>query len=133
MTPGDERVLADYQHALAQLKSTREQVEAARESLLNVALDGYGSESINRLVLWHASADQLPAEYRVVHRTDEQGRQILGALRAEQRAHRLNQPLDSGHAAILAEIRRNYDVVEAKHLLDMHLQSINAVFGRYAQ
>jgi hypothetical protein len=123
--PTDETLQFEYTQALANLASLRSDLQEARDSLFTLATQQLTAECRDALLTWrNASMYAVPAEFRVLERTPEQWRFVEGALRAERRAERLQQPFEGEQVTMLAAMRADLDVIAADLRLNQHLANV---------
>jgi tetratricopeptide (TPR) repeat protein len=131
-TPDDTEVMQAYQNALAAYDNAAATLDQARDDLRGHAVDGMSQSAIDSLDIWlTTSGYNVAAAFRVDARSDEQWRAIESALRAEKRAERLNQPLDTNHADLLNQVRSEVAVITAKNDLTAHLATVTQAFDNF--
>lgn len=129
LAAGDAEAAQQLQEADAQLAQSALLIEELRAGILTYVLDGQPTARIERLQRIRASASySVPTEFRVVERTPQQWRELIRALRAEERALRLGETLSPQHAQLLATARAHSEVVQAAAQLATQLAAIETVF-----
>lgn len=130
--PDNEAFAAAYQTAAAQLDEAKAQVQSVTDDLLSTALQEVPAQHHNVLEAWRDSRTRdVPPSYRAVARGDGEWKQIQSALRANQRAQQLGEPVPPDAAAVINNVESEYEVVEAQFNLDTHLESIESVFDNF--
>ncbi len=129
---GNAQLAAQYQVAVDQLDSIREQFNQVRSQLFDLTMAGVPEQQAQRLITWRNGATQrVEPEFRVRVRTEEQWKAITRALRAEGRAARLGEDLDQRHAQLLTAVRSEPQVAEAALRLEANLQIMKALFAQF--
>lgn len=127
--PENDDLLSQLEQAEADLAMSRATLDANQQDLLDVALEGMISTSIQALDTWRDGCTfRVLPEFRVADREDEKWRALEVAVRAEKRAIRRNEELDEDNATLLAEVRSDPDVQQAILRLDENLETMQAWF-----
>lgn len=131
--PGNTQLQNQYQQAAAALDAAHNTLSSAREALFEEATEGFSAYSIEVLTIWRATREHaVPPAFRINERSSEQWKQIESALRAKQRAERMNQPLATHHAQVLDQVSGELAVLQAENLLTVHLATVEQAFEQFS-
>lgn len=128
--PGDEALVAARDSARSEMANAHAVLTEARAAARHEALQD-GISAVEPIIITLATNARwlVPIEYRVAQRTPTEWEAIEIALRAEARAERSNESLGSGHATLLAAVRSDPAVIQAKANLDAHLGALTQALG----
>lgn len=130
--PDDPDLLASFEEASTALAAAQSQIEALRNDLFAAAVASASEAQRQRLIIWRSAGDRrIPAEARVQAHPADEWQQVEAAVRAERRALRRGEELDTEQAALLNTIRSHPDVVQAAANLQANLAPMKVLFQQF--
>ena len=122
--------VAACQAAKAEFAGANADREELLTTLFNAGTYGLPQEQIGRLMRLHVNriAWELPFEYCVVDRTQQEWVDLRDALANERISAKLGEEADGELQALLATVRANSDVATAKVNLDTALGAVKAAW-----
>lgn len=122
-------LVEQYHQLTSTVASAESQLAALNADLFEVASEGLTVAQIQTIENCRASFGYgAPPEFSAVPRTPEQWAQIVEALRAQALAEAMDEPLTESHAALLAAINSEPEVIAAKLRLETDLPLMTAIF-----
>lgn len=129
---GDEGVAQQYQAAMLAYDNAIAAFDQAVAGLRVIAVNTLDQATIESLDIWWATRHYaVPAAFRVDLRSDAEWKAIASALRSEQRAARMDQPLDPVHEQLLNAVRGETTVINATYDLTTHLATVTQAFDEF--
>ncbi len=131
--PVNDELAAEHQAAVAALDVIKQNISGLREALFAVAVEGIPATTVDQLKVWReGAAYRVPPEFRINHRTKDEWKALVRALRAEARAFRNDdEELADDHASLLADVRANIDVIGAAFQLETNLPPMKELLLTY--
>jgi len=128
--PGEPGAVAARDAAIEQVELATELLANVRKAARAISLGGLPPTILSTVEAQASSAGWIvPTEFRVLDRTEEEWRVIETALRSEARAARSGGALDEAQANLLASIRADPIVMQAKANLEAGLEAMSQVIA----
>jgi hypothetical protein len=129
LDPESEQLQTQYASALAQQATILQQIAQAQGDLRDLVGEELSPEQAAQLVVWRGSEGRsVPPQFRVAERSGAEWDAIEHALIAERRAQRLGETLAAEHAAVLADVRGEVEVIAAANSLELNLPAVQTAF-----
>jgi hypothetical protein len=123
----DDAAVAEYEAALLELRGLK-------DGLFETATATLPPAARARLAAVRAASPRrVPAEFRILSRSDDGWKLVERALRAEARCGRRGEALRTDFQALLATIRSDTGVIQAATDLTTQLAGVEAVFAEAAE
>lgn len=130
VAPGEPAAVAARDAAIEQVELATELLTNVRMAARAISLGGLPPTILSTVEAQARSAGFIvPAEFRVLDRTEEEWRVIETALRWEARVARSGGSLDETQASLLASIRADPTVMQATANLEAGLDAMSQVIG----
>ena len=130
--PDNVAAAASLESANSSLALARSRIQALREDLFNSATIAATAVQRDRLLAFRMAENRrVPAEFRIHARSEQEWTGIETALRAERRAIRKGELLDTTHSTVLLSVRSHPDVVAASAGLQSDLAAMKSLFQQF--
>lgn len=134
LDPSDEARQLQVQQSRQNLANSELLLNEKQSDVFTEAVAGLPPQKAGSLQLWISAAGaDVPAEFRVLQRSEDDWKAVEKALRAERRALRRGEALEPAMEQLLTALRTEPAVVAAKQRLDSHLPAMKALFDQYTQ
>ncbi len=128
-SPDEEGVRQHYETAMAAAATARENLRSALDDLFEVVTDGLNGTWVAKLeAIRLVDSIDLPPQFLALSLTEPQKARLQAALRAEQRAQRRGEALETHYAELLADLRGEPVVQQAQTRLSQMLATIEGLF-----
>jgi hypothetical protein len=128
--PLTEDGYATVLQATASNEAARCALAAASTSFLSTCLGGIEPAKAQRLAVWRALPPGLPPELKVVAWSEVEAKDLLAALLEERLAATGQGSISPASVELLAQARARPEVVEARSLLQAHLDANTTAFDQ---
>lgn len=131
---GNEVLRAAHDAAVAEYEAALLELRGLKDGLFETATATLPPAARARLAAVRAASPRrVPAEFRILSRSDDGWKLVERALRAEARCGRRGEALRTDFQALLATIRSDTGVIQAATDLTTQLAGVEAVFAEAAE
>ena len=132
LASGDHDAAQAYRDAMDEYKQLEISHQQSCSDIRAQVLKGLPSANIELFQICRSRLTyKVPHEFMVMELPENEWKILERAIKAENRARRMNEELDSHFTELLSEMRANFKVIEAKIHLESKLVEVKSIFQQF--